>query len=236
VNNNRIAFVCAMPIEVVPLVEKLALEKIEIDGIQESYEGTLDGCNVVAIVTGMGIDYATDGITRLLDAMPVSRVVVVGITGALENDTPIGTLVMPEAIVHSRTGVEYAHTPSGNVSLHGKMWTADGLTTNLDRLAELRAANVVSVDMETAALAHVCNERGVPWAVYRAISDRATDGSVTEEVFRLSNMDGTPNHEAIKAYFDEHPERMEQLAKMGEDCKLATNVAADAAIAACRAL
>jgi len=49
-------------------------------------------------------------------------------------------------------------------------------------------------------------------------------------------MDGTPNHDAIKAYFEKYPERLEQMAKMGEDATLATNVAADAAIAACALL
>jgi adenosylhomocysteine nucleosidase len=220
-----------MPIEVVPLVEKLELTRIDLDGIQEAYEGTVGDREVVAIVTGMGIDYATQGIERLLALMPIERVLVVGITGALENETPIGTLVMPEVVVHSRTGAEYAHRPPGDVKLHGKMWTADGLTTGPDRLTQMRADGIVSLDMETAALAHVCEAHAIPWAVYRVISDRASDGTVTEEVFKLSNMDGTPNHDAIKAYFTKYPERAELLAKMGEDCKLATNVAADAAIA-----
>ena len=33
------------------------------------------------------------------------------------------------------------------------MWTTDTLTTDLDVLAELRAQGVVSLDMETAAIA-----------------------------------------------------------------------------------
>ena len=43
----------------------------------------------------------------------------------------------------------------------------------------------------------LCEQRGIPWSVFRVISDRATDGSVDEEVFRLSNQDGTPNAGAI---------------------------------------
>ena len=54
--------------------------------------------------------------------------------------------------------------------------------------------------------------------MFRVISDRASDGTVDEEVFRLSNMDGTPNHEAIEAYIKKYPERMPVLAQMGEDC------------------
>ena len=70
--------------------------------------------------------------------------------------------------------------------------------------------------METAAIAALCEARGIPWSVFRVISDRATDGSVDEEVFHLSNMDGSPNNEAIERFFAEHPERVEAMAKLAE--------------------
>ena len=57
-----------------------------------STRGHSHGREVVAIVTGMGVDYATTGTQALLDAMPIDHVVVVGITGGMENETPIGTL------------------------------------------------------------------------------------------------------------------------------------------------
>ena len=66
--------------------------------------------------------------------------------------------------------------------------------------------------------------------MFRVISDRATDGSVDEEVFRLSNMDGSPNNEAIERFFAEHPERVEAMAQLAEGALLGTETAADAAI------
>ena len=84
--------------------------------------------------------------------------------------------------------------------------------------------------METAALAAVCERRDIPWSVFRAISDRATDGSVDEEVFRLSNQDGTPNAKAVAAYVLRHPGRLPGMARMAKHAKLATEQAADAAI------
>ncbi len=234
-SQQPIAFVCAMPMELVPLTEKLGLVETEIDGMPAQH-GSLDGRPVVAIVTGMGMDYARTGVEHLLDNVAVAHVVVVGITGALENETPIGTMILPELVVNSQTGSEHRPAPLGGGTPAGKMWTAVGLTTDPQRLVELRSQGVVSLDMETAAIAQCCETRGVPWSVFRAISDRASDGTVDEEVFRLSNMDGTPNYDAITAYFEKHPERLELMAKMGEDAKLATETAADAAIAACRSL
>src|SRR6478752_1221695 len=111
------------------------------------------------------------------------------------------------------------------------MMTTVGLTTDADAMAELRAQGVVSLDMETAAIAHLCDERGIPWSVFCVISDRP-DSGITEELFKTSNLDGTPNQEAIDAYFAKHPEAIEGLAKLAEDATLAANTAADAAIRA----
>ncbi len=228
----RVAFICAMPMELEPLIRKLDLNESKVGDVTLQ-AGTLGDQPVVGIVTGMGTAFATEGTTRLLDAVRVDRVVVVGITGAVENETPIGTLVLPEVVVNGATGGEFRPAPLGDGTAAGKMWTTDTLITDLDTIAGLRARGVVSLDMETAAIAALCEERGIPWSVFRVISDRATDGSIDEEVFRLSNLDGTPNNEAIERFFAEHPERIEAMSRLAEGALLATEAAADAAIAAC---
>jgi adenosylhomocysteine nucleosidase len=231
----EIAFICAMPMELEPLKHKLQLEETALGDVAV-HTGQLGDHRVVAIVTGMGTEFATAGTTHLLDAVAVERVVVVGITGAVENETPIGTLILPEVVVNGATGDEYRPAPLGVGTPQGTMWTTDTLITDLNEIAGLRARGVVSLDMETAAIAALCEARGIPWSVFRVISDRASDGSVDEEVFHLSNMDGSPNIEAIDRFFAEHPERLEAMSKLAEGALLATEAAADAAIAACRSL
>jgi adenosylhomocysteine nucleosidase len=228
--SGAIAFVCAMPMELSPLVKKLSLTKSDIDGVTV-HRGTLAGRDVVAIVTGMGTKLATEATERLLDATSVDRVMVVGIAGALENETPIGTLMLPEVVVNSATGTEYHPEPLGEGTPHGKMSTGDTLQTDPDDIADLRAKGVVSLEMETAAIAESCERRGIPWSVFRAISDRPSD-HIDEEVFRLSNQDGTPNAKAVAAYFAKHPGRIPKMAKVAKGAKLATKTAADAAIRA----
>ena len=232
VNDVRpIAFVCAMPMELKPLTKKLALRKTTVEGV-EVRSGTLAGREVVAIVTGMGTKLATQATEQLLNVLDVERVVVFGITGAVENDTPIGTLILPEVVVDSATGSEHRPAPLGAGTPHGKMWTTDVINTDLDVIAGLRAQGVVSLDMETAAIAQSCERRGVPWSVFRCISDRATDGSIDDEVFRLSNQDGTPNPAAIIRYFVLHPNRLPRMARLAKGAMRATETAADAAISA----
>src|SRR2546423_549484 len=212
-NSGPIAFICAMPMELSPLVKKLSLSKTEVNGVTV-HRGTLDGRDVVAIVTGLGTKLATEAMERLLDATPVDRVVVVGITGAVENETPIGTLILPEVVVNSVTGSEHRPAPLGDGTPHGRMWTTDIINTDLDVIAGLRESGVVSLDMETAAIAEVCEARGIPWSVFRSISDRSTDGSIDDEVFKLANQDGTPNPKAIIRYFARHPGRIPQMMRM----------------------
>ena len=230
--DGRIAFVFAMPIELAPLVKTLSLTETQVGGAA-MHEGDVDGRPIVAIVTGMGTELATIGTRHLLDNVSVRWVLVVGITGALESETPIGTLVLPEIVVNSETGREFTPAPLAEGTPAGKMWTTNGLTTQTKDLEALRAQGVISLDMETAAIAELCESRGVPWSVFRVISDRANDGTVDEEVFHLSNQDGTPNPEAIERYIAEHPERLPLLARMAEDAELATRTAVEAAIGAC---
>ena len=99
-------------------------------------------------------------------------------------------------------------------------------------IAGLRGDGVVSLDMETAAIAESCQRRGILWSVFRVISDRATDGSIDEEVFHLSNQDGTPRPGAVVTYFLKHPWKVPRMMKLAKGAKLATERAVDAALRA----
>ena len=70
--DGYLAFICAMPIELTPLVRNLGLTPTEIGGVS-AHTGTLADRDVVAIVTGMGTELARRHTTRLLDAVPVAR-------------------------------------------------------------------------------------------------------------------------------------------------------------------
>ncbi len=233
VSEAPVAFVCAMPMELVPLTRRLGLRRTELGGAP-ARTGTLDGRPVVAVVTGMGTELAAAGTARLLGAVTPARVVVVGITGAVDDETPIGTLVLPERVIDHASDREHEHHLLGPGETHGALWTTDIITPAAD-LPALRARGVVALDMETAAVALACEERGVPWTVFRAVSDRATDGTVDDEVFHLSHQDGTPDPMAVARYLVRHPGRIPGLVRMARDSRLAAGRAAGAAIAAVRA-
>jgi adenosylhomocysteine nucleosidase len=229
-SDSATAFVCAMPMELRPVVRELGLQRMDVPGV-DTRSGTLDGRPVVAIVTGMGPALAQKGLTALLEAVSVDRVMVVGITGAVDNDTPIGTVIRPAVVVDGHTGTEYTPESPGQ----GKLWTTDSLITDQSVVAELKAQGVVALDMETAALGAICQERGIPWSVFRVISDRASDGSIDDEVFHMSNQDGSPNGRAVVRYFLRHPGKIPTMTRLARGAQLATTRAARAAIDAARA-
>jgi adenosylhomocysteine nucleosidase len=215
--------------ELRPVVRQLGLQRMDVAGV-DARGGTLDDRPVVAIVTGMGPVLARQGLTALLDGVPVDRVMVVGITGAVDNDTEIGTLIRPAVVVDGATGAEYTPESPGE----GKLWTTDSLISDQSVVAGLKAQGVVALDMETAALGAICQERGIPWSVFRVISDRASDGSIDDEVFHMSNQDGSPNGKAVVRYFARHPGKIPAMFRLARGAQLATKRAARAAIDAAR--
>jgi adenosylhomocysteine nucleosidase len=228
---SPIALVCAMPMELRPLTRRLGLRKADLGGGPGRVGTLADGRPVVGLVTGMGTHLAAAGMARLFRAVTPSQVVVVGITGAVDDETPIGEVVLPERVIDHATGREHRHQLLGPGEVRGAMWTTDVITA-ASELPALRAKGVVSLDMETAAIALACEDHGIPWTVFRAISDRATDGSVTDEVFHLSRPDGTPDLKAVARYLLRHPGSIPGLVRMGRGAKLATERAADAALSA----
>ncbi|HXZ83756.1 MAG TPA: hypothetical protein VED84_08525 [Acidimicrobiales bacterium] len=228
---GSVAFICAMPLELAPLRRRLSLRRTRL-GPLVVYSGALAGRPVVAISTGMGAELATKGLERLLEAVEVARVVVVGITGALAAETPIGALVQPEVVVDAASGAEYQPDRLGDAEPSGKMWTTHELITDLAVIARLRTEGVVSLDMETAAIAATCARRRIPWSVFRAISDRASDASLDDEVFGLINPDGSYRPGAIATYFVRHPGRVPAVVRVSRDAKLAAERAAAAAVGA----
>jgi adenosylhomocysteine nucleosidase len=228
---GRTAFVCAMPMELAPLKRTLGLQR-KVLGPIEVFEGSVGGRPAVAVVTGIGTARAERHVTRLLDAVTIERVVVVGIAGSIEEDVAIGAPVVPDVVVDGASGTEYRPERLGSGEPRGKLWTSDALITDDEVIAGLRGDGVVALDMETAAVAAVCARRRTPWSVFRSVSDRTSDGLVGEEVLGLSRPDGTPDTKSVVAHLAKHPTSIRALSRMAGDARLACRVAAERAIEA----
>lgn len=206
----RVAVIAAMRAELRPIVTRLSLRP-EGDAGARLYRGRAGSHEVVAAVTRMGTRAAARVSARLLDAVSVEHVIVVGIAGGIDPGVRIGELVSPEAVVDEATGAAFHPTPLGGAAPRGKLLTGDALHDDPADLERLRRDGFVAVDMETAAIGAAAEARGVPWSVFRAISDRAGEPGVDREVFALARPDGTPDPAAVARFVLTRPWRLPGL-------------------------
>ena len=99
------------------------------------------------------------------------------------------------------------------------MSTGDTLQTDPDDIADCERRAWCRSRWRRPEAPRSCKRRGIPWSVFRAISDRPSD-KIDEETFRLSNRSGTPNAKAVAAYYAKHPGRIPKMAKVAKGAKL----------------
>ncbi len=126
---------------------------------------------------------------------------------------------MPERVVARATGREHRPTIVGGQPAAGTLSCGDDLITDVGTLDTMAGDGIIALDMETAAIAAVCDDAGRPWSVFRAISDYAGSGLLDEALLALLRSDGTMDPELIAMFVAEHPERIDDLARFGNDAE-----------------
>jgi adenosylhomocysteine nucleosidase len=230
---TRIAILAPMPSELRPLVRGLALKPSRTGG-RSLLRSIVGRTEIVATTTGIGTRAAASKAEMIFDASSIDHLVVVGIAGGIGPSVDIGDLVIPEIVIDHASGMEYRPSFLGLTAARGKLVTSDEAPMDLAEVARLEQLGVIAVDMETAAIAAVCEARRCPWSVFRAISDRADDGSTDAEMFALTTPDGKPDLPAVLRFVFKNPKRIPQLASLARGSTLAANNAASAAISAIR--
>lgn len=226
-----LGFLAPMPAELEPLQRRLALAA-DHDGLHATHRGTHGDRAVVALLTGMGMDRAEARVRHLLAEHDVHHVIVVGIAGGIGAHLSIGDVVVPEVVVDRRDGREVVPVPIGPIEPCGRLLSGDEFVKDPARLAQLRDEGAFAIDMETAAIGRICEDEGIPWSVFRGISDDAFDPQVNEDILALAKDDGSPDHEAIGRFLEADPDRIHLLVRLAEDLAKATDAAVEVALAA----
>ncbi len=227
----RVAMLAPMQIELDPIVRGLALQADD-----DVHRGAAGSVEVVALLTHIGMTAAARAAERAL-ALDVDMVFVVGIAGGVDmSAVAIGDVIRPARVLNRARNLQFRPATIGEEPRRGVLSCGDDLITDREVLATMARAGVIAVDMETAAVAEVCEEHGCPWIVFRSISDSAGEGLVDDAIFAMTRPDGSADRTAITRYLDDHPDRKEALARLARDTNRATTAAAAAAIAACRQL
>lgn len=230
-----VAILAPMRSELRPLVRALSLRPSG-SGDRRLLRTAIGRAEIVATTTGIGTRAAAGRAKELLDLGPVDRLVVVGIAGGIGPSVGIGDLVVPDLVIDLRTGAEYRPSVLGTTEPRGTLATSDDLLKDRADIARLERQGVIAVDMETAAIAAVCESRRCPWSVFRAISDRADDWSTDQAVFDLAGPGGEPDLVAVVRFVLTRPGRVPQLSRLARGLSIAAKVAASAAANALREL
>ena len=221
-----------MPNELAPFRRALHLRPSSVDGLRV-YRGAAGVTEVVATTTGIGMRTATEVTEKVLAAATVDRLVVIGIAGGLQADLRIGQVLVPEVVVDRTTGTGYHPEPPRGIQAAGTLVTCAELLSDKDALAELASQGATAVDMETSSIGAVCERQGLPWTVFRAISDRVQDELVDDVIAGLARPDGSPNFPAVARLLLRRPQEVRRLVRIARDAKRATTAAAEAAVGVC---
>jgi adenosylhomocysteine nucleosidase len=229
-----VGVIAPMPNELRPLAKRLGLRPDRNTGLPEDlapHTGTVGGLHVVAVRTGIGPARAHAATEALLAATGPERVVVSGIAGGIEGASTVGDLVVPAEVLDAATGDRFRATPHGEITPAGVIRTGDGTDYELghEEIAQLAAAGVVALDMETAAVARSCAAHDVPWLAFRAVSDMAGDSSVGPVIMTLVHPDGRPRVGAALRFLVTHPRRIPRMVRLAREAGAAATTAARAA-------
>jgi len=215
--------------ELRPLAKAVPLERRHV-GDRVVHAGRVGDDEIVATITTMGTEAATATAEFVVRELDVDHVALIGIAGGLGADVQIGDLLVPEVVVDYDTGQETHPTPLVGAVAKGRLMTSGELILDYDILRRLAAEGAAAIDMETSAVGAVCEREGVPWSVFRGISDHIRDGLIDNSVSSLAKPDGSANVGAVLKFLVRRPWRIPRLAKLGKDMNTAATVAAKALV------
>jgi len=217
-----------MRVELQPIIDQLELQE---DGDDTRYRGHAGDVEVVALLTNIGMGPGADAARRMLE-LDIDWVMVVGVAGGVDKTITIGEVIVPETVVDRATGNSYRPHSVGDITPRGIVSCGDELITDPTIIGQMEKDGVRAVEMESAAVGPVCEDAGVPWSVFRGISDFADAGLVDDELFAMTRPDGSADPDAMKRLLAD-PKRAKILQQLGHDTMLATTNVAAAAIRAC---
>ncbi len=226
-DEHTIAILAAMRPELKPMVRRLSLAPSRL-GAVDGYRGTVRGVDVVAAVIGIGTTRAAEATARVLDAVDVEHVVMIGICGGIDGVSAVGDLIVPDVVLNGATGETFRPAAIPGTIPAGTLHTSDTLLGPDDGLADLVNRGVVALDMETAAVAAVAERRGLTWSCIRAVSDIA--GDTDDEILAMSGPDGTGDARAVAKFLMRHPARVRQLGRLARGMRVAVDASITATV------
>jgi 5''-methylthioadenosine/S-adenosylhomocysteine nucleosidase len=206
----KIGILCAADGELEPFISHInnctesQIAKLKV------YEGDINGLKIAALYSGVCKVNAAIATQILIDQYDIKLVINSGVAGGMRDDIDIlDTVISAETIYHDvaegtltgyhpRMESEYFKTdrcliqiaaaavsdlPIKDKIKFGRIVTGEAFITNENRDIIVKTFNPLAVDMESAAIAHVCYANEIPFLSVRTITDNsAHDGGAHFEL------------------------------------------------------
>ncbi|MGL5385803.1 MAG: 5'-methylthioadenosine/S-adenosylhomocysteine nucleosidase [Enterobacterales bacterium] len=202
----KVGIIGAMEQEVTLLREQIVNRQTVQRAGCEIYTGQINGMEVALLKSGIGKVAAALGTTLLLEQCQPDVVINTGSAGGLAATLKVGDIVVSEEVrYHDADVTAFGYEPGqmagcppafvANPALialaencikqlelnavRGLICSGDAFINGAEPLARIRNTfpTVAAVEMEAAAIGHVCHLFGTPFVVVRAISDVADSES-----------------------------------------------------------
>lgn len=190
--------ICAIKNEIKPFLAELENVKKEKCASMKVHHGTINGAKVTVVRCGVGLNKAAVETRALIDNYTISRIIMSGTAGGVEEKLKIGDTIISEEILYHEGKIELPqdissfdaeipfkadenllisaktvveNTPFtqavyfGRITSGSKFLSGKGFAEVADKF------NPMCVDMETAAVAHVCAINKIPFIAVRSITD-----------------------------------------------------------------
>jgi adenosylhomocysteine nucleosidase len=178
----------------------------------------LAGPGVAIHRSGMGPDAAGACASAVLADRP-RALLAVGFCGALERDLEVGDLVAAERVVHENTGAAFPADEVLLAAAPGRRGTLVSAVAVARTPADRAALTGLAVDLESATMARLAEEAGVPFLALRAVTDRARDRVPAIE--HAVGPDGVPRPGAVLRHVARHPRDLRPLLRLGRAARRA---------------
>lgn len=197
----KVGILCAGDDELAPFLLELDPCRLTERAMLKFYEGRIHGVEAVALFSGVCKVNAAIAAQILIDQFDVSLIINAGTAGGIHPklqlfDTVISAQVCyhdvapdiltefhpwmkspffeadPDLIRLSETAVSKCK-PAGRV-FWGRMVTGEAFISDAGRESIIERFDPLTVDMETAAIAHTCYVNGIPFLAIRCVTDTAS--------------------------------------------------------------
>ena len=196
----KIGIICAGDEELSPFLPMIKDCKTVEKAMLKFYAGRIDSIEVIALFSGVCKVNAAIGTQLLVDAFSADMIINSGTAGGMDPGLDIFDIVISTEVCYhdvapdiltefhpwmesvffkadlklislSKTAVKKIR-PDGKV-VWGRMATGESFITDEGRLKINQEFSPLTVDMETASIAHVCYVNRIPFLSIRCITDTA---------------------------------------------------------------